>query len=201
MREGYELPENVKLTKCQVTLFKHITEICGESPDGSCFKSIKNMAKDCKMALQTAHRAKHKLIDYKLITVKEFPNGKRENKRHKIELVLPKVEPRNKLWEEGREYRERVRWEDFDMYTAAYVNSLPKLDQIDLYIELGLKVIPVHFWNDSECSCIILTVNTKPSIPRLAIRIVTRSSRLPANFGARGAQIWNTTSAFFSQKT
>ena len=60
----------------------------------------------------------------------------------------------NKLWEGRREYREKLRWEDFDKYSAEYVNSLPKLDQIDLYIELGLRVIPVHFWIDGECSCL-----------------------------------------------
>jgi hypothetical protein len=158
-------PINVKLSRNEKKVLEHITEICRTSPDKSCFKSIKNIAPDCGMALQTAHKAKHKLKEFGLITLREIPNGKRLNRRHKIELVLPKVEPRTNLQYEWREYRERVKWEEFDKYSAGYVNNLSKLDQIDLYVELGLRVIPLHFLDEGKCTCRQLDCKTPAKHP------------------------------------
>lgn len=80
-----------KLPKNSLKLLDHITEICHKSPDRSCFKSIKNIAADCGMALQTAHNHKHLLRELGIIRIDERPNGKRANPRHRITLVEEKV--------------------------------------------------------------------------------------------------------------
>lgn len=158
-----------KITPKQKIVFEHIKEICKASRDHSCYKSILNIAADCGINTKTANKAKHRFVKLGLIKIKEFPNGKRKNSRHKIELVnTKKVPSRNKLYDEGREYKKEVNWEEFNKYTAEYINKLPKLELIDLYVELGLRVIPLHYLDGENCSC--GDVNCKKPAKHPAIR-------------------------------
>lgn len=153
--------KEIKLTKCQQIVFEHITEICKRSADYSCYKSIHNIAADCNISSKTANKAKHKLERLGKIKILEFANGKRKNKRHKLELVRKKVTPRRRLYDASGEYQDDVRWDEFERYSAECVNSLPKLDQVDLYVELGLRVVPLHYSDEGNCSCL----NTECSKP------------------------------------
>lgn len=143
-----------KLTRKHQEFFEHISEICKTSRDHSCYKSVLNIAEECGMSPTTATAAKRRLVELNLIKITKFSNGKRKNKRDKIELVKKqKLSSRNKLYENKEEYKEKVKWEEFNKYSAEYINNLSKLEQIDLYVELGLRVVPLHYLDGASCSC------------------------------------------------
>jgi len=146
-------------------LLDHITEICRASPDHSCFKSIKNIAADCGLALQTAHNHKHLLYARGLIHIEKRANGKRSNPRHRITLAHEKLEPRQStprpLVASARRRGgksvlsrklSRVRfsaltlWKEFD-----------RLDLISQYFKSGWEVCPAHnpIFEEgiTSCSC------------------------------------------------
>lgn len=144
-------------------LLDHITKICRASPDHSCFKSIKNIAADCGLALQTAHNHKHSLFARGLIHIEKRANGRRSNPRHRITLVHEKLEPRLSTFRSpgafGRECAgkstssrrlSRVRlaaltlWKEFD-----------RLDLISQYFKSGWQVCPAHnpIFEDGTTSC------------------------------------------------
>lgn len=172
-----------KLTTKQNQLLEHITEICNASQDHSCYKSILNIAVDCGMSPTTANKAKPKLVELGLIKITPFSNGKRKNKRHKIELVkAQKLSSRNKLYNERGEYKKEVNWEEFNKYSTEYINELSKLEQIDLYIELGLRVIPLHYMKGKFCSCGVINCKKPAKHPAIRWKKYNEKYKTSSNF-------------------
>lgn len=178
-----------KLTTKQQQYFEHITEICNASRDHSCYKSVHNIAADLRMAVQTAQDAKHKLAELGRIKIKKIPNGKRPNERDKIELVKDeKLVPRNKLYDAREEYRKEVNWKDFSKHSAEHINNLSKLDQIDLYVELGLRVIPLHYLEGESCSCGDVNCKKPAKHPAIRWKNVNEKNKTSSKFWRKNAE-------------
>jgi hypothetical protein len=157
---GSELPKKAAV------LLNHIKDICRNSRDHSCFKSIKNMAADCGMAIQTAHNHKHLLYALGIIHIDKRANGKRTNPRHRITLVRAKLEPRQSTPRPpGGSVRDRdgkrmpgaklsrVRlsaltlWKEF--------GEFDRLDLVSHYFKSGWQVCPAYnpIFEDGTTSC------------------------------------------------
>jgi hypothetical protein len=146
-------------------LLDHITEICRASPDDSCFKSIKNIAVDCGLALQTAHNHKHLLLARGLIHIEKRANGKRSNPRHRITLVHEKLEPRQSTsWPLaasvrgcGEKSTSRRKLSCVRLSALTLWKEFDRLDLISQYFRSGWQVCPAHnpIFEDgiTSCSC------------------------------------------------
>jgi hypothetical protein len=151
-----------KLPRNALKLLTHIVEICRASPDRSCFKSIKNIAADCGLALQTAHSHKHLLRKLGLIRIEDRPNGERTNPRHRITITWDKLEPRHstpRLSADGDGRRVRVPKSAGKRRARLSALSLWKeLDRLDLisqYLKSGWKVCPAYapVFQEDICMC------------------------------------------------
>ncbi len=112
-----------------------------------------------KVGRTKLRNAKFSLVNKEILLLDELRNGNRKNPRHKLWKALPVIR-----YEEGLdEYRyeleddfeiddnyegnedEMVDWELIQKYTAEDINNMDKLEQVDLYLEAGLIVLPTAY--------------------------------------------------------
>lgn len=147
-------------------------------PD-ECWMSEQTMAdllsdKYRKVGRTRVRRVKEKFIEDEILYLEERRNGKRLNLKHKLWKSYPILTSRERddssfppdfRFEVG-EFDDldlemdtdlEINWELLQEYTAEDINNMSKLDQLDLYVEAGLLVLPTAYPiftpNGVECSC------------------------------------------------
>ena len=117
-----------------------------------CWFTEKNMAAALGVPLRLLRYAKKYLEEQGRIVIQESLNGNRANPihtLHKVNPIKPGVDARGSVC--------GIDWGVFNDLGVGGVNGLSIIEQVELYQELGLKVVPLHFpkfrRGTISCSC------------------------------------------------
>jgi hypothetical protein len=134
-------------------------------PD-KCWMSEGNQAKALKVGRSKLRTAKRNLIKEGLLQLESVPNGKRKNLKHIIHKSFPirlgegvSEELPTRYTPEDEEYTliYNIQWSLLQSFTAPEINSMDRIDRIQLYMDSGFIVLPTAypvFTEDRvECSC------------------------------------------------
>jgi hypothetical protein len=109
-------------------------------------------------------RVKNTLIKEGLLQLETLPNGNRKNLKHKLRKTYPirlgeREESYTRYTPDDEEYTHiyNIQWSLLQSFTAPEINSMDRIDRIQLYMDSGFIVLPTAypvFTEDRvECSC------------------------------------------------
>lgn len=117
-----------------------------------CWKTEQTMAKELGISRREVRLAKDYLLTHGQIRIELDVNGRRNNPKHiirKLNPIIPMDVDRAPSWE--------IDWSLFEDFAAKDFNNWPIVDQVEIYHEMGLKAIPLHFPKFKRgivyCSC------------------------------------------------
>lgn len=129
----------------------HADQLYDFLPD-TCGMTEKNMADALGLSLRELRLAKQQLVTSGRITVGLEQNGRRANPKHVIQKVIP-----NKPNNTHEDHHMNISWKRLSEFRVQDVNELPVIEQVELYLRIGLNAIPMHFpkFNRGSvyCSC------------------------------------------------
>jgi hypothetical protein len=120
--------------------------------------------KGVNIARTKLRRVKNTLIEEGLLQLKTLPNGNRKNLKHKLRKTYPirlgeREESYTRYTPEDDEYTHiyNIQWSLLQSFTAPEINSMDRIDRIQLYMDCGFIVLPTNYpvftENGVECSC------------------------------------------------
>jgi hypothetical protein len=116
-----------------------------------CWMTENNLAAELGVSRRQIRYAKQYLVETDRVLIQERPNGKRANPVH----TIIKVNPIKPVVDSAESWK--VDWSLFRDFAAKDLNALPAFEQVELYQEMGLKTIPLHFPKFKRgltyCSC------------------------------------------------
>jgi hypothetical protein len=134
-------------------------------PD-KCWMSEGNQAKALKVGRSKLRTAKRNLIKEGLLQLESVPNGKRKNLKHIIHKSFPirlgeseREELYTRYTPEDEEYTHicNIQWSFLQRFTALEINSMDRIDRIQLYMDSGFIVLPTAYpvftEDEVKCSC------------------------------------------------
>jgi hypothetical protein len=134
-------------------------------PD-KCWMSEENQAKALKVGRSKLRTAKRNLIKEGLLQLESVPNGKRKNLKHIIHKSFPirlgesgREELSTRYTPEDEEYTHicNIQWSFLQRFTALEINSMDRIDRIQLYMDSGFIVLPTAYpvftEDEVKCSC------------------------------------------------
>jgi hypothetical protein len=157
-----ELEEKIKnLVGIEKWYYDSLPDVCWSSED----TQVNNLrAKGVNTSRTKLRRVKNTLIKEGLLQLETRSNGKRKNLKH----ILRKTYP-IRLGERGESYTRytpdddeytliyNIQWSLLQSFTAPEINSMDRIDRIQLYMDSGFIVLPTAypvFTEDRvECSC------------------------------------------------
>ncbi len=160
-----ELEEKIKnLVGIEKWYYDSLPDVCLSSED----TQVNNLrAKGVNIARTKLRRVKNTLIKEGLLQLETLPNGNRKNLKHKLQKTSPvrlgglrvSGEHSTRYTPEDEEYTliYNIQWSLLQSFTAPEINSMDRIDRIQLYMDSGFIVLPTAypvFTEDRvECSC------------------------------------------------
>jgi hypothetical protein len=120
--------------------------------------------KGVNIARTKLRRVKNTLIEEGLLQLETLPNGNRKNLKHKLRKTYPIrlgvcEESSTRYTPDDDEYTLicNIQWSLLQSFTAPEINSMDRIDRIQLYMDCGFIVLPTNYpvftENGVECSC------------------------------------------------
>jgi hypothetical protein len=118
----------------------------------TCWMTEKNMADAVGVSLRDLRVAKNQLVTSGRIKITHEQNGRRANPKHIIQKVNP-IKPNNTQGD----HCTSINWGMFSEFRVQDINEQSRLEQVEIYQQVGLKLIPMHFPKFKRgvayCSC------------------------------------------------
>ncbi len=157
-----ELEEKIRnLVGIEKWYYDSLPDICWSSED----TQVKNLrAKGVNTSRTKLRRVKNTLIEEGLLQLETLPNGKRKNLKHKLLKTYPirlgessSLSPRYTPEDEEYTLICNIQWSFLQRFTALEINSMDRIDRIQLYMDCGFIVLPTAYpvltEDTVECSC------------------------------------------------
>jgi hypothetical protein len=159
-----EVEEKIKnLVGIEKWYYDSLPDVCLSSED----TQVNNLrAKGVNIARTKLRRVKNTLIKEGLLQLETLPNGNRKNLKHKLQKTSPvrlgglvSGELSTRYTPEDEEYTliYNIQWSLLQSFTAPEINSMDRIDRIQLYMDSGFIVLPTAYPVFTEdrvvCSC------------------------------------------------